>query len=432
MTGRSPHALLIVCMPDTGRISRHLTDARVTVLAILVFLVASFAVTRPPWSEGVQISDVPDYQRYGEAIMAGNFPFRDIAIEYPPGALAAFVPPAIASDSPDEYARAFAWLMRLFGIVLIVAVAVALRALGASPWRRAGVLAVVALSPLLLGRLPLQRFDLLPAALSGLAVAFVLTRRDRLAFVALALGTGTKLYPAVLLPIFVAWVWQHSGRRRAVTGLAVFAAVLAAMILPFAVLAADGLSDAFTQQADRPLQRESTAAGALLALHHVAGLDLQTVRSHGSQNFSGAVPDLLASLSVVAQLAVLAAIWLIAARSRMSDEQLVRWCAAAVVTFVVLGKVLSPQFLVWLLALVPLVAGRRGIIAVALLATALVATQAYFPRRYLALADLAATPSWLVVVRDALLLILLAVLLWKARSDTYGRRGMASASATRP
>ena len=419
-------------MPDTGRTSRHLTLARVTVLAIVVFLAATFVVTRPPWSVGVQISDVPDYQRYGEAIMAGKLPYRDIAIEYPPGALAAFAPPAIASDSPGEYARAFAWLMRLFGIVLIVAVAVALRALGASLGRRAGGLALVALSPLLLGRLPLQRFDLLPAALSALAVALLLTRRDRLAFAALALGAGTKLYPAVLLPIFVAWVWQHSGRRRAVACLVVFAAVLAAMILPFAVLAPDGLGDAFTQQADRPLHRESTGAAALLALHHVAGLDLHTVRSHGSTNFSGDLPDLLASLGVIAQLAVLAAIWLIAARSRLSGEQLVRWCAAAVVAFVVLGKVLSPQFLIWLLALVPLVAGRRGIIAAALLATALVATQAYFPRRYLAFADLAAAPSWLVVARDALLLILLAVLLWKARSGAYGSRGMASAPAARP
>ena len=403
-------------MTDTGGISRHLTLVRLTVLAVLVFLVASFAVTRPPWSVGVQISDVPDYQRYGEAVLAGGVPYRDVRIEYPPGALAAFVPPAIAGDGQDAYARAFAWLMRLFGVVLVVSVAIALRALGVGRARAAFGLALVALSPVLLGRVVLQRFDLLPAALTALAFALLLTRHDRLAFAALALGTGTKLYPAVLLPIFLAWVWRRSGSRGALACVGVFTGVLAAMIVPFALVGTGGLQDAFVQQADRPLHRESTGAAILLALHHVAGLDLQTVRSHGSTNFAGSAADLLASLSVIVQLGVLATIWVLAVRLRMTSDQLVRLSAAAVVAFVVLGKVLSPQFLIWPLALVPLVAGRRGVAAAALLASALVVTQAYFPRRYLALAELAAAPSWLIVTRDTLLVVLLGVLLWKRRS----------------
>ena len=56
-----------------------------------------------------------------------------------------------------------------------------------------------------------------------------------------------------------------------------------------------------------------------------------------------------------------------------------RWSAAAVVAFVALGKVLSPQFLIWLAPLVPLVAGRRGLRASVLLVVALVLTQLWFP-----------------------------------------------------
>jgi hypothetical protein len=87
-------------------------------------------------------------------------------------------------------------------------------------------------------------------------------------------------------------------------------------------------------------------------------------------------------------------------------------CAAALTAFVALGKVLSPQFLIWLVPLVPLVAGRRGVVASALLAAAIVLTQLWFPFRYWDLAlefDLAA--SWLVLVRD-LVLIGLLVALW--------------------
>ena len=61
------------------------------------------------------------------------------------------------------------------------------------------------------------------------------------------------------------------------------------------------------------------------------------------------------------------------------------WCLAARGrggAFVALGKVLSPQFLIWLVPLVPLVRGRRGLAAAAMLGAAMLLTQAWFPDRY--------------------------------------------------
>ena len=72
---------------------------------------------------------------------------------------------------------------------------------------------------------------------------------------------------------------------------------------------------------------------------------------------------------------------------------------------------LSPQFLIWLVPVVPLVAGLRGLRASVLLAAALVLTQLWFPSRYWDLArELDPLPSTLVLLRDLVLVALLVVL----------------------
>ena len=89
--------------------------------------------------------------------------------------------------------------------------------------------------------------------------------------------------------------------------------------------------------------------------------------------------------------------------------------AAAVRAFVVFGKVLSPQFLIWLVPLVPLVRGRRGRAGRAA-RVALVLTQLWFPYRYWDLALGFESASWLVLVRD-LVLVALFVLVAQYASD---------------
>jgi hypothetical protein len=119
----------------------------------------------------------------------------------------------------------------------------------------------------------------------------------------------------------------------------------------------------------------------------------------------------------VLQVAVLAGLFAAFARLlRPAPDDFVRYAAASAVAFVALGKVLSPQFLIWLVPLVLLVRGRRGLVATGLLGCAAVLTQIWFPFRYWDLA-LAFDPlsSWLVFARDLVLVGLLAVLAWPER-----------------
>jgi hypothetical protein len=151
------------------------------VAAGAAFLLA-WAALHTAWYDDAQIVDTPVYERYGAAIEDGALPYRDVEPEYPPGALPAFVLPALASSDSDGFRDAFEALMALCGLALVAATAAALRGLGASRERTLAALGLVALFPLALGPVVLTRFDLYPAALAAGAVAALLHGRDRLGF----------------------------------------------------------------------------------------------------------------------------------------------------------------------------------------------------------------------------------------------------------
>jgi Glycosyltransferase family 87 len=358
-----------------------------------------------------QIVDLPVYERFGEAMTRGDVPYRDFAVEYPPAALPVFVLPALGEGDSDAYRRRFEGLMAAFGAVTTVCVALALAALGAARRRLVAGVAFAALAPLLLGSVLLSRFDLWPTAIVAAAIAAIVSGRLRLGSGLLGLGVAAKLWPGVLVPLVLAYVWRTRGRREALVCAGVFAAVVLVCFLPFLLLAPVDVLESVWRQARRPLQIESLGSALLLAGHHLFGLDLTMKSSSGSQNLDGGLPDAIAVVQGLVQLVVLVALWIAFARGPATRERVVRYAAAAVCAFVVLGKVLSPQFLIWLIPLVPLVRGRRGLLASALLALALVLTQLWFPYRYWDLALAFDEPaSWLVLARDLVLVALLLVL----------------------
>jgi hypothetical protein len=377
--------------------------------AVALFLV-SWALIHYGFYARNDIVDTPVYERYGEAMTQGQVPYRDFAVEYPPAALPVFLLPALGEGDSSDFERRFGGLMAALGVACVLLVA----AVASAPWAPL----FVAAAPLALGSVMLTRFDLWPAALTVAALALLVGGRFRLGFGALGLATAAKLYPALLVPIAFAHVWRLRGRREALICAGAFLAVVAAVVLPFAVLSPGGVWDSFWRQAGRPLQIESLGAGLLLVSHHLFGLELTMESSHGSQNLVGTGADVLSVASTLVQAAVLVAIWLWYARGPAERGRLLAASAAVVCAFVAFGKVLSPQFLIWLIPLVPLVGGRRGLAACGLLAAALVLTQLWFPFRYWELAlEFDTAASWLVLLRDVVLVVLTLMLMTRVRPE---------------
>jgi hypothetical protein len=297
--------------------------------------------------------------------------------------------------------------------------ALTLRVVGGPLW---APLLFAALAPLALGTVILSRFDLWPAALAAGALAALVSRRFRLGHVLLGLGAAAKFYPGVLLPLAVAYTWKRRGRREALVCLAFSLGVFALGVVPFHALAPHGVWHSVRVQLERPLQVESIGAAFLLVAHNVFGFALAGETSHGSQNVAGGAAHVLAILSSVVQAGVLVWIWWAFARGPATAAGLIRSSAAAVCAFVAFGKVLSPQFLIWLIPIVPLVRGRRGLWGSALLLAALVLTQIWFPFRYFRLAlDFEPGLSWVLLARDLVLVALALVLAWPSHAARRAR-----------
>jgi hypothetical protein len=79
------------------------------------------------------------------------------------------------------------------------------------------------------------------------------------------------------------------------------------------------------------------------------------------------------------------------------------------VALTVAGKVLSPQYMIWLLPATLLLAGRYGRAAIVAMVAALLITEDYFPLHYQQLTSLDSYEIKVLTLRNIVLVILLVV-----------------------
>ena len=395
-------------------------------------LTAAFVVvtTTGPLADDT-ISDLFVYQRYAEGILDGARPYAQLGFEYPPLALGPIVAPDLGRPDASGFELRFGALMLLAALV-VQALA------GALGGRRAAWLCVAL--PLLTGALLRTRFDLVPVALLLGGLALVLRARPTAGMAVLGVATATKLFPALAAALVLVWLLAAGRRADAVRGTAAFVVVVAAACLPFA---GDGFLDQFRFHLDRPVQIESTPASVLWA---VGGSDVtghpvrpDRFKSNGLDGGAAGTVALGFALLLAVTLGAIAGL-LGRARDRASLERAV---FAALLAFVALGKVLSPQYLIWLLPFAALAWARGDRAVPALVAAAAALTQVYFPRDYFELVAGDDGTFALVAVRNMLLLAALALAV-RALATTTGpastaraparwrRRGAAASSAPPP
>jgi hypothetical protein len=399
------------------------TDVSLLVAVLLQGIVwwalVHYFKTHRVWYHFFDVSDISLYTIYADAFARGEHAYTDVAFEYPPLAVPLMLFPKWLPPSVDYWAGFASEMMFLCAATAVFATAVAAR-LSRGFARPMATAFAFSLLTLLAGPIVANRFDI-AVGLDMAIFAYCVARRWWWpAAATLGIGFALKLTPAMFLPLV--FILAAKPRRILISGLA----FLVAAVLPFVphlLRAGRGVLKVFTYHTGRPLQIESLYATPYLVAHAL-GMDHVVIgNSHGSQSLVGPGTQTLASLSMWLMPACTAAAYLLIWRRRKhlreSPSDVALAALALVLIFVCTSKVLSPQFLIWTLPLVALVAAdprasRRTVGCLLLLAVVL--THIGFPARYWDLVALQTTPIYLVAARNLILLAttaLVVVLLWR-------------------
>lgn len=331
-------------------------------------LLVCWAVSRGflVWIVGHEVPFYPDsqsafldlevYARWLPDLTEGRLPVDDMW-QYPPASAFFFLLGAIGPESTSSL------------VVAIVVVDLVLTVVFARSSMRAGALWV--LFGLLVGPVLVTRFDIVPTLFAVLAV--MAAGRPVAVGIWAAIGASMKVWPALVLPI----VPPRSALRAGGAFVAMVAVVATVSALVF-----EGLTGFLGGQGSRGLQVESVGALPFLVANAVSGgisLEYRYGAMEVTQAGAGPVAVAVSALAVVGFVWVAIAWW----RGRLERSAPADVAFTVVLFSVVVSRVFSPQYSVWLLGLgvLCLVAGRlHG--PVWLVAVAALVTQVIYPVGY--------------------------------------------------
>ena len=300
----------------------------VTRLALLFFVYKVWIFPGPDVTSDVSVI----YHGWYETLRTGTFPHEDVTWQYPPAAALAILSPALLPFL--DYAQAFYAL----AFVADLAVFCLLQFAGLRPGRTLRGAWVWTVGVALLGPTVYARYDLMVVAV---AVAALLagTRRPRLMGALVGFGALLKVWPALLLAGVV--------RRRAWLSAAATAGGLALLF----TLTMPGAFSFLTFQRNRGTEVESLGSLVFHVARHF-GWEGRAMLHYGSVEFLGPYVDWVSAAALF--LSVIAFGWLLLWRlsvRRMTAQAVADAAFVAVLMFTITSRVISPQYLVWLVGL---------------------------------------------------------------------------------
>jgi uncharacterized membrane protein len=332
---------------------------------------------------------------YGDSslLVRHCLPYRDFSVEYPPLMMFFITLPRLMVPYFYLYWQAYALEVLFFDLLGMFLLTSLSRELGHSPWKTLGIYTIALFA---IGPLVVTRFDFIPAILTLISIFFFVKRKSKTAWAFLAIATLTKIYPLVIAPIFFLMQFNRKQKKELLGGLAAFVITVAVIVIPCILLSPSGFWNSFSYHAQRPLQIESTYASIIELLSAFKLFSVDYTTSFGSTNLAGHVSDILAKLSFgVMVLSLLVIYWsvyhhlkkgqIIGQHSKIHADEVafaIKYSLIAVLVFILTCKVFSPQYMIWLLPLIPLLTQKSKNVIWLLFVVAAIMTFFIFPQYY--------------------------------------------------
>jgi len=296
----------------------------------------------------LRLQDVNDYDVWSQYLTTNHALPDGETWQYPPGAAFLMLLPRLGLGT---YGESFVGLMLLVDLVGLGLLA----QLGRRTGNYTGVWVWLLGIPLL-GTFPVLRFDLVPTVI-GIAALVVIHRRPAWFGALAGLGASIKVWPIVLL--FGEW-----DRRRLFRAVAAAIAAIALVLLVSAIAFGDP-ARFLGEQNGRGLQEEAVATAPWQLRELITGEGPQRGIRYGAWEITSHNADVVAGLLkwlTLAALGAAAAWWWLRARAirggrtDLADAAVSRdFVFTIVLLLVVTSRVLSPQFMIWLLGLAAVV-----------------------------------------------------------------------------
>ncbi len=297
---------------------------------------------------------------------------------YPFLAMVLLAIPAIGHVSLSTYEITFPVMIIAFDFVGLLFARRAERS-----GHRYATLVYILLIPLIGPVLLLWRFDLVPAVCQLGALVCLMRGRRGWSWLLLGLGIALKLYLAILLPIWLVFELRTGSKtlRRFMVGAALVA--LPTLVALSLALPSGTLKAPYRDVTARSATVDSTP-GLVMAELNRHGVHEPTISSPSCDCWirvgagSSVVGNIGLGVEVIGSLIVAGLLW-----RRPSIDAVIRGSVALVIIVLLASPVISPQFLVWPLPALSLVASRpMGRLAVALGAGAALLTWYEYPNHF--------------------------------------------------
>ena len=351
---------------------------------VVVLLALITQAYTPAWRGHLQV-DVVAYHLRAQHFFEHDYSWAGLrGNEYQPGALWFFVLIGMVTSTISNF-EAFLTAIVIVNSLLICGYFYYFKMYGHRYASLLFLLFALAAGPILL-----YRFELLVVLLTIVSWHFFQHKKLSVASFLLGLATAIKVYPLIILPIFII---QHLQKKKLQDILLIVAWYAAGLAAPVAVFLGfsgglTGLLSSLEFHQLKPVGFEGVLGMAILIAQNISDIPLRTAPGYGVYGFASSLPLLsngvLNNIWMV-PVGMFYGLWWYYRRSIQLASPAVLF--SLLILFTTFTKVLNPQYLWWFVPIMPMMQARwsknLSIYSTSLIIIALlVFTQVVYPLNY--------------------------------------------------